>query len=385
MYNTREPLQPEPATVFFAGIMCPFRLFLQPCLQGQIFFLMIDYQNAEIKSIAVHKVGNKLTDDGMHLSRKLVTFEDAYTPTVLLKYFIAPFNISELYRFAHPTDLSLNEVYTYVSKIFDQPEDLHRQSVEIAKHLYEQSVHPKITSGELCVCYFAGLIREERTFRAIGIFKSEHKDTFLKIDPESDDFRIRHEDGINVNRLEKGCLIFDEDRDDGYRLCMVDAQRSGDAQYWKEHFLNISPVSNDYHHTKDFLSIAKQYVTKQLSEDFEVTKADQIDFLNRSVNYFKYNDTFNQDEFVEEVFQDQGIIRSFKAFDESYRQDHDIPPAASFDISPLAVKKQERIFKSVLKLDKNFHIYIHGNRDLIEQGRDEDGRKYYKIYFEEES
>jgi hypothetical protein len=51
----------------------------------------------------------------------------------------------------------------------------------------------------------------------------------------------------------------------------------------------------------------------------------------------------------------------------------------------MAVKKQERIFKSVLKLDKNFHIYIHGDRELIEQGMDADGRKFYKIYFEEES
>jgi hypothetical protein len=34
---------------------------------------------------------------------------------------------------------------------------------------------------------------------------------------------------------------------------------------------------------------------------------------------------------------------------------------------------------------KNFHIYIHGNNELIRQGVDSDGRKYYKIYFETES
>jgi len=39
----------------------------------------------------------------------------------------------------------------------------------------------------------------------------------------------------------------------------------------------------------------------------------------------------------------------------------------------------------VLKLDKNFHIYIHGDRNLIEQGEEPDGRKFYKIYYEEES
>ncbi|MBK6777842.1 MAG: hypothetical protein IPG74_19090 [Flavobacteriales bacterium] len=49
------------------------------------------------------------------------------------------------------------------------------------------------------------------------------------------------------------------------------------------------------------------------------------------------------------------------------------------------MKRQARIFKSVLKLDKNFHIYIHGDRNRIEQGVDEQGRKFYKIYYDKES
>jgi hypothetical protein len=49
------------------------------------------------------------------------------------------------------------------------------------------------------------------------------------------------------------------------------------------------------------------------------------------------------------------------------------------------VKRQARIFKSVLKLDKNFHIYIHGDRNKIEHGVDESGRKFYKIFYEQET
>jgi hypothetical protein len=57
-----------------------------------------------------------------------------------------------------------------------------------------------------------------------------------------------------------------------------------------------------------------------------------------------------------------------------------------FEISPHAVKKQARVFKSVIKLDKNFHIYIHGDRQLIEKGYDDALQKhYYKIYFEQET
>ena len=54
----------------------------------------------------------------------------------------------------------------------------------------------------------------------------------------------------------------------------------------------------------------------------------------------------------------------------------------NFSISTSAVKYQSRVFKSVLKLDNNFHIYIHGDKELIEKGTDNDGRKYYKIYYD---
>lgn len=126
-------------------------------------------------------------------------------------------------------------------------------------------------------------------------------------------------------------------------------------------------------------------MTKQLSEEFDVSKADKIDLLNRSVEYFKSHDTFEKDNFVEEVFDNPEMIKSFKIFDEQYRENKNVDISDNFEISSQAVKKQSRVFKSVLKLDKNFHVYIHGNKNLIEKGVENDGRKYYKIYFEEET
>jgi hypothetical protein len=121
-----------------------------------------------------------------------------------------------------------------------------------------------------------------------------------------------------------------------------------------------------------------------MSEEFEVEKTDQIVLLNRSVEYFNKHETFDKEEFETEVFGQPDLIESFRNYDTEYRQNYDIELEDSFDISPQAVKKQARVFKSVLKLDKNFHVYIHGNKDMIEKGVDEDGRKYYKLYFEDE-
>jgi len=40
----------------------------------------------------------------------------------------------------------------------------------------------------------------------------------------------------------------------------------------------------------------------------------------------------------------------------------------NFEISSEAVKKKARAFKKILKLDKNFHIHIHGDLHKIEKG-----------------
>ena len=181
------------------------------------------------------------------------------------------------------------------------------------------------------------------------------------------------------------CLIFNTRKENGFLISVVDnTNKSSEAQYWKDDFLGIKTIKNDFHQTNEFLGIAKQFVTKQLDENFEVSKADKIDYLNRSVDYFKNSETFNKQEFEKQVFGDENLIESFQKFNQTYRQENEVELADNFKISSQAVEKQSRIFKSVLKLDRNFDIYIHGDKNLIEKGTEKDGRKYYKIYYQEE-
>ena len=90
------------------------------------------------------------------------------------------------------------------------------------------------------------------------------------------------------------------------------------------------------------------------------------------------------DKFTKEVIGQNDIIESFKQFKTEYQKERDISISDNFSISDSAVKKGTKTLKSIIKLDKNFDIFIHGNRDLIEQGVDEKG-KYYKVYYKEES
>lgn len=347
---------------------------------------MINYSQAGFYNVSLHEVGNQTNGDHLQLAKAPLDLSDTRLHALLFNYFITPFTQPEFYAFSFSNDdFTLNPLFQFASAVFDDASTFHKQTRNIAKHLFELSTHPNIKSGDLFVAYIANLIVEDQQVDALGIFKAENKQAFLKLEAHQFDFSIFAEDGINIDKLDKGCLILNTDRDTGFRICMIDKSNKGnEAQYWRDDFLGIIPRMNDYNQTKEFLNITKSYVTTQISQEFEVTKTDQIDLLNRSVEYFKSHEAFDKKEFEQEVLQDAGIIKSFRKYDEAYQEEHQMELNEQFSISSKAVKKQARVFKSVLKLDKNFHIYIHGNRDLIEQGVDADGRKYYKIYFEEE-
>lgn len=346
---------------------------------------IVDFEQVVLDHLITHRVGNIAREEGYTLSNDITSVSDE-TSEFLLKHFLGPVKTEELFAFSQPVQLDYNAVYKICQQIFARPNDFVALSQDIAKLLYEQSVHPKIQAGELNVARFKHARLDGEQVDAIGFFKSESNVPFLKMASDESGYVINHDYGFEIKGVDKGCIVFKTQENEGYRVLVIDnLNKSNEAQYWKDDFLQVKPVKNEFHQTSNFMNIAKNFVTKQLTDEFEVSKADQIDLLNRSVDYFKKHDSFDKEEFAGEVFIDVDVVASFKKFDQTYREENDLELSDNFEISPSAVKKQARIFKSVLKLDKNFHIYIHGDRNLIEQGVDEDGRKFYKVYYREES
>ena len=271
--------------------------------------------------------------------------------------------------------------------IFREPAEFYELSLKIAAHLFEVSVHPKIKPGEIYVTVFSNILIDDRSVNAIGLFKAETKTLFADLIPSLDDLDLQLKEGVELSRLDKGCLILDQEEQQGYELMIFDANGKGEeALYWKDKFLSVMIRQNEFLHTHGFLSMTKNYVTQHMPDEFEVSKTEQIDILNRSMDYFKTHGNFNKSEFEDEVLHHEDLINSFRKYDENYRKANELDQLSEFEISPQAVKKQARVFKSVIKLDKNFHIYIHGDRQLIEKGYDDGLQKhYYKIYFEQET
>jgi hypothetical protein len=343
-----------------------------------------DYIN--MQSLAMHRTGNKQNNDGVNLSKSLLKLTED-VELLLMQYFLSSFKQKEYYNLYHESDLNLNEVYASASAIFEQPDALLEQSHKLANHLYEKSTHPKIKTGEFYVAYFKDCMVENETVDAIGLFKSETKENFLKVSSRNGQYTVDSEEGINIGKLDKGCMIFNIEKEKGYLVSIADGVSKGtEALYWIDDFLHVTQRKDDFFHTQNVLTLCKDFVTDKMPTQYEVSKADQADLLNKSVKFFKEKENFSINEFANEVIEQPDLINSFLNYKTDYEKEKEVEINDNFAISNNAVKKQSRVFKSVIKLDKNFHIYVHGSRQYIQKGYDaETGMHFYQLFFKEES
>ena len=348
---------------------------------------MIHHNEAILQSVAAHIIGNQHDNEDIIYSSAAVNVEDQTLNETLKSYFLKSFKEPEYFCFSFPTgELELNPVYNFCANIFDDPSCLHEQSVKIARHLYEKSKHPNIKSGELFVAYFSQILADDTVCDAIAIFKSENKNQFLKLQQDKHTFILSHDTGTDTTTVDKACLIFNTDRDEGFKICNIDhSNRYKDAQYWREEFLMISPVHDDFQNTKNYIRATKDFIKDRMSKEFDTDKAEEASVMRRSQDYFKHNEKFDIVEYEERVFKDGKVIEAFQDYKSEYESTKATSLDDRFDISDYAVKKHARVFKSIIKLDKNFHIYVHGDKNKILKGTDDDGKKYYILYYEEES
>ena len=339
---------------------------------------MIQINEAIISKIICHRVCNDelksiISDDTIAIANS----DDGKIFTEIL---LKPFQNSDMvYEFYHEIDLNLNVIYKIAQDIYNGGEFV-RKSQDIVSHLVKSSRYPNIKDGDLLIATFEDVVVENKYCEAICICKIEDKVNFIEPDYQNlQKTRVRK--GISANKIDKACLIiFNQDNT---IVCTTDKNRI-DTQYWIEDFLSVRPKQNEYYNTKNMLTATRVFVTKEMPQVFSgVSKADQADILNKSVNFFKDNNTFDINEFTNDVMPEPELKEQFNDFLSLYSEREGVELVDHFDISTPAVKKQARVFKNVIKLDKNFHIYIHGDRKLIEQGEDEKG-KYYKVYFKEE-
>jgi len=348
---------------------------------------MIESSQVVIEDIVVHHIGSRAEGQTIKFSKSALRLQDEEeVGSVLKTYFFNSFKTEAYFNFIGAEEGAAGLVYNLACEVFDDSSKLYNASLQLAEFLFEQSNHPKIRGGEFYVALFRNCVVDGEVVDGFGIFKSENKDTFLKVYLKEQNFELGAQEGINIRKLDKGCIVFNTERSLGFKVVMVDNVNKGqEARFWKEDFLGLQPREDSYYFTQNYMNVCKGFVQDVYNNENQAPKPEQFDFLNRSLEFFDNKKSFDQEDFEREVVRFPEVSEAFADYRNQFEQDNGIPLNDSFDISKSAVKTEKKHFKSVLKLDKNFHIYVHGKRDYIEKGFDsQKGMSYYKLFYESE-
>ncbi|GEQ85829.1 hypothetical protein ULMS_13370 [Patiriisocius marinistellae] len=349
---------------------------------------MINLYTTHIASLSIHRVGNKSKNEPILLSSEPYKMDDEITP-LLKEFFLKPFRDKEenYFNFTGEVDLDFHEIYNCAAQIFGNPESIHEESKKITKHLYDQSIHPLIKSGEVYVAYLENVQLDNVKMDAIGIFKSELKQDFLQFKETDTQLEALLQQGVNLNKLDKGCIIFNTHKEEGYKILSVDSNRY-DAKYWLESFLGVDACEDDNFRTKKYLKFCQDFAKDVVlpAED----KKEEVMFMNRAVNHFAKNDTFNESAFMNEVIENPDLIPEFNHYKTEQAPKYKIEDLTSFNIANTAVSDARKKIKNVINLDTNIQIkmdFINSDSadKFVEKGWDEEKQMYYYlVYFNKE-
>jgi len=349
---------------------------------------MINLFNTHIESLSIHRVGNKSRNETIFLSENQYDLNDEIVP-ILKEYFFKSFREKEenYFQFAHEVDLEYNDMFKLAAEIFTNPSSVHEVSKKITQHLFDQSNHPHIKNGEVYVAYLTNVSIDNNLVDAVGVFKSELRTDFLQFEEKESNLEMVLQEGINLNKLDKGCLIFNHKKEEGYKILTIDSNRY-DARYWLEHFLSVDAFQDENFMTKKYLKFCQEFAKEVVfpAED----KKQEVMFMNRAVNHFAKNDNFEETAFLNDVMENPDLIPEFKSYKVDRGEKYSIEDVTSFPIANAAVSDVRKSIKNVINLDTHIQIKLdfinpESAEKFVEKGWDEEKQMYYYlVYFNKE-
>ncbi len=347
---------------------------------------MLNTKRTFIERISLQKVGSKQREELNFLATEEVALTDK-EDKALKSFFLSSVKASdELSKFTHHISMEYNTMYDLTKKYFNDEQDFIPYSNAVLGHLYENSTHPQIKTGELFVVEFHDIEFNDIITTAIGVFKIEKKLEFLNFNHREDGIDFIIDKGVKLQKIDKGCLIINTEKDDGLRIFSVD-NNTYDASYWKNDFLGVDEVHNDSFQTKHYLSMISDFSANLVVDNDTLA---QKDFINQTMKVFNENEFINSDILKDELLEPFEITEKFEEYKEEYKQIHNLDLEASFNIEQTTLKKEKKKIKSEISLDTKIQIKIDADeidtvKENIERGYDEEKKMhYYKVYFNEE-
>ena len=299
---------------------------------------------------------------------------------ILKDFFIKPFSTQKgEFSFSHPVSLDYNIVFQSALGLLDNG-DFVKCSQDIFRHLQSVSTLPTIKDGDIFVAKVEDIIMNNSYYEGLGIFKIESKSDFIETFVDSKgNMQFSVKSGFPSNRIDKACLIvFSSEKPVCYLI-----DRSKDTKFWRQDFLGVVPRATSYSQSRSTMQMFKSFIEEQLPDVSKITKADQINLINKCSELMKEADMLNIDETARSLFKDSKITNQFAEYRKVFEQRESLILQDSFGVD----KKAVAVLKSTrrIKLDDTAEIHLMKTGSFLERGfDDEKGMYYYKLYFSKE-
>jgi hypothetical protein len=332
-----------------------------------------------LSEISIHKTGPG--KDDLELSPEPIELLEEHEVRRLTSDLLKGFEMEAVYKFSEPDEYNGNNPKILIEDFFYHDKRFHELSEHLARE-WTRLQSDFNDSIELIICHFHDIYLNGEVSPGIGIFVIRSKENFLQIYRNGSHVSLGFSEGVNLKKITECVLILPGSDCTSSRLFFKKNGYDSSDRFFTQQFLKAKPTQNNYLNTSYHLNLLKAYVDEQMTGEGSLEK---IDRLNRSKEYFNNHEHYDRKEFESAIFENPEHIASFERFRNQYALDKEIPIIDEFDISSNAVKKHFPRIRSVIKLDKNFHIYVHGNRQNIIRGYDPDrGKYFYQIFFDEE-
>jgi len=221
----------------------------------------------------------------------------------------------------------------------------------------------------------------------ISIVKSESLFPFLEISDKDGDLQLTTHNGIYPEKIDKGCLILNSDRENGTVLYTFD-KSGADANFWVRDFLGARAKKDNDFKTRQYAEMCVQFAEEGLPGD--VPTEERYRVANDALAYMNEREEFDQNHFQEEVLKKPDLVENFQTYKNQFKDEDGEALDESFTISKQQLKKASSKIKGALKLDTGVVMrftpdFVERESDILERGYDEEmGMKYVKVFYNEE-
>ena len=333
-----------------------------------------------IQNVVLQRTGNKNKGDGVTFANEEISLED--TASFLQQMIEESFDFKIIQHFTYISSVELNPLYTFVTKIFNDTASLVKQANNIAAYLYDQSIHPNIQSGEFYVVYLESCQINNKETSAIAMFKTETKESYLTVSLVNEHLTIHRATGISNDSIDKGCIIFNVEKEDGFRLAVIDKKSNRDAHYWTDNFLHSVAINNSYYQTNQFIDTCKAYAKSEVKKGNLQSELDMASFLIKGKELLLSTPQTDVNSFAACVFEEAEAQSSFLSFYKAQTEKMGLNSNEVITIDIASVDKLSPLSRRKLKLGHSFEVIVKDNNTTIEQGYDpEVGMNFCKLYY----